>query len=214
MEKKAINLESLVKNDDKNSQESYIEFRKAHVRPWVRFWAKTIDISIFSWVLLLILTLYSSSNIFTDHNLAHHTLRSFLIIFFWFLVIEPISLSIWGTTFGRLLLNISLKDSHKRKLSFNNAFTRSLKVWCLGFCFGLPFFSLFTFYLSYRGLKNTGSTYWDKNKFVVTHGKIGIIRMLITLLLLLGPIIIGTAWQLHQHSLVSTLKITQITQSN
>lgn len=200
----------MAKHRDVDSQKLYTEFRKSHVRPWMRFWAKTIDLSIFSWILIPALFYL---NIFTEQNIAHHTMRSLVVLFFWFLLVEPIFLSTWGTTLGRLLFHVNLLDTAGRKPTLHHAFSRSIKVWYAGFGFGLPLISLLTFYFSYRRLKNTGVTSWDKDKFVVTHGKIGFVRKIFILLLLLTPIIIGTAWQLHQHHSISSPKTSQIRHS-
>lgn len=145
---------------------------KATVHPWIRYWARYIDIVAFSLVFGIFLAIFmpsvlESSNIFL----------TILILFVWIFA-ESALLSSWGTTPGKWLLRISLAGP-SGKPEFSAALNRSFAVWFKGLGFGIPIISLFTLISSYNHLTKEGMTSWDKDgHFTVTHGKIGIIRII------------------------------------
>jgi len=144
----------------------------ATVHPWIRYWARYIDIVAFSLVFGIFLAIFipsvlESSNIFL----------TILILFVWIFA-ESALLSSWGTTPGKWLLRINLVGPNG-KPEFSAALNRSFAVWLKGLGFGIPIVSLFTLVSSYNHLKKEGTTSWDKDgHFTVTHGKIGVIRII------------------------------------
>ncbi|MFA5119478.1 MAG: RDD family protein [Candidatus Omnitrophota bacterium] len=145
---------------------------KATVHPWMRYWARYIDIVAFSLVFGIFLAIFmpsilESSNIFL----------TILILFVWIFA-ESSLLSSWGTTPGKWLLKIKLTGPGG-KPEFSAALNRSFSVWLKGLGLGIPIISLFTLISSYNHLTKEGITSWDKDgHFTVTHGKIGIIRII------------------------------------
>lgn len=154
------------------------EYRKLHVRPWARFFARFLDLSVFGFVLGIFSAIFYP-NFFSDRDMVN----ALIILFCWFLV-EPVFLSVFGTTLGKFLFNIKVRDLNGDKPKFYNVFIRSFWVWCAGYGFGLPIVYLFTLAFSYSQLKNTGTTSWDKNTFVVTHGDYGLIKATISFLII------------------------------
>ena len=144
----------------------------ATVHPWIRYWARYIDIVAFSLVFGIFLAIFvpsvlESSNIFL----------TILILFVWIFA-ESSLLSSWGTTPGKWLLRINLVGP-SGKPDFSAALNRSFAVWLKGLGFGIPIVSLFTLISSYNHLTKEGTTPWDKDgHFTVTHGKIGVIRII------------------------------------
>jgi len=142
-----------------------------NVRPWVRYWARYLDVSIFSFVFGVFAAIFGWAILeMTDIVLV------LLILFLWIFV-ESILLSTWGITPGKWLLRITIKDKHRKKLTFSNALNRSFMVWFKGLGLGIPIISLFTLIFSYNRLTNRGITSWDEDGyFVVSHKKIGVAR--------------------------------------
>jgi uncharacterized RDD family membrane protein YckC len=151
------------------------EFIRLHVRPWVRLFARLIDIYVFG-ICLGLFSLFFYPSLFSQNMVRD----SLIILFLWALV-EPIFLCTLGSTFGKYLLNIKLRDLNGDKLNFFEALVRSFKVWALGCGFGLPIVFLFTFALAQIKLTKTGATEWDRNNFIVTHAEIGYLRSFIAL---------------------------------
>jgi uncharacterized RDD family membrane protein YckC len=80
-----------------------------------------------------------------------------------------------GTTPGKWLFKINVRDSRGRKLSFSDALNRSFSVLFKDMGAGIPFISLFALLSSKSKLKKDGITTWDEDGgHVVTHEKIGV----------------------------------------
>lgn len=150
-----------------------------NVRPWVRFFARNIDIYIFALFLVVILSIFSPSSI-PKSNISF----GMVALFLWILV-ESVFLSTLGTTFGKWLLKVKVRDNEGRKLTFPVALKRSFLVWLKGLGIGFPIISLLTLISSHSDLTKRGGTSWDKDcHSIVTHQKIGIVRTAVSSLFL------------------------------
>lgn len=153
-------------------------------RPWVRFWARTLDLNIFlllSSVLIGFLYgfLYALINkeapSFSDTILVLILLG--LPIAF---VIDAISMTLFGNTPGKAILRTSVTNADGSKLSFRDALLRNMRVYFSGYGLGIPLVQFVTFIVAYNKLTNKGKTAWDeKHNFIVSHGHIGGGRVLI-----------------------------------
>jgi hypothetical protein len=93
-------------------------------------------------------------------------------------------LSSWGTTPGKAILNIRIRESDGAKLSFNSAVQRSAQVWLRGLGLGIPIVSFITQIIAYSELTREGITYWDKEgNFCVRHRRIGFVRTFIAVII-------------------------------
>ena len=102
-------------------------------------------------------------------------------------------LSQWGTTPGKELLNISIaKESGDTNFTYSESLKRSLKVWAYGWGCGIPIITLITELVSYKRLMRDKKPSWDsEERFVISHGKIGNIRIFIYVLITLFMIILS-----------------------
>jgi uncharacterized RDD family membrane protein YckC len=145
-------------------------------RPWVRFWARMIDYSL----LLLLMILVSMHFRFFFAFLQPVIVLT--VLFIW-VFIETLLLISWGTTPGKWLLSITLRDEYQHRLKLSDALNRSFSVWWLGMGVGIPIVSFITMIVAAVKLSNTGTTSWDqRNGYQVSHGKIGLIRTLCAIL--------------------------------
>jgi len=145
-------------------------------RPWIRFWARMIDYSL----LALAITLISSALGF--FFLPMQPLFWMVILFVW-VFIEALFITCWGSTPGKWLLCVSVRDEFQHKLKFSDALSRSFSVWWLGMGVGLPIVSLITMVVAAVKLSNTGMTSWDRrSSYRILHGKIGVVRCIATIL--------------------------------
>lgn len=156
-------------------EESYRE-KRSHVRPWVRYWARQID-------LLFASVLFSSIMLsFSGLNTSWFPL---LLLIFWIFA-EALFLSTWGTTPGKFLLGITLRDANKEKLKFSQALKRSCFVWFRGMGCGLPFVQIIAMTLAYRSLELNGGTSWDlDHSWEIRHKKVGFLRVLFIICILM-----------------------------
>mgnify|MGYP001043448119 CR=1 FL=1 len=146
------------------------------VRPWVRMWARSIDSMI--WGTLLYIIWYSISP--KTYNLFNSFWKYISIFPLFWTLIEALLLSTWGTTPGKWILNVFVRELTGEKLTFNRALYRSLFVWSCGDGCGIQYLGLIANIVSYFRLTNKGVTWWDgKGQFIVSHKKIGIYRSLI-----------------------------------
>ena len=153
----------------------------SQVRPWVRYWARYFDIFVFAMISGIILGIITPS-VFDMPDI----IVGMLIIFIWVFV-EASLLSSWGTTPGKWLLRITLRDSAGQKLTFPSALTRSFSVWWRGFGIGFPIITLITLIVAHGKLTKEGVTTWDREGgFVVSHKLIGALRLIVTILFFTG----------------------------
>ena len=150
------------------------------VRPWVRFWARTLDTYIFVIVSGAAID-FAYPNAFSGEMNDH---VFWMILLFAWIYAESILLSIMGTTPGKWLLKTKITHQSGR-ISFDDAISRSLKVWWRGMGMGFPIATLITHIVAYNKLTKNGETTWDADSgFTVTHGHIGVIRMIVAVAIL------------------------------
>ena len=138
-------------------------FSGSQVRPWIRFLARTIDLIVFSFLACIILAIIWPQ-IFVINDILLSALLSLGFIF-----VEPILFAKWGTTPGKWLLMIRVRNFDGSRMTYSEARERAFKVWSYGLGLGIPFIGFFTQIHSYYYLKKNGVTLWDKNKFMITH---------------------------------------------
>lgn len=157
----------------------------SQVRPWVRYWARNFDYVVFSLIVGFILNVIVPSVLDLPENII-----GILVVFIWVFV-ESSLLSSWGTTPGKWLLRTTLRDSAGQKLTFSSAFNRSFSVWWRGVGIGFPIVILITSIVAHGKLTKEGVTTWDREGgFVVSHKKIGALRVIVTILFFIGFILL------------------------
>lgn len=151
-------------------------------RPWIRYWARTIDYVVWGVAIGIVIALLSISGVISNkasEALTNPLLLGMLMVFTWAFV-EPIALAVFGTTVGKALLNVKLahqSDENISKAGLGALYRRSMAVWLKGMGIGFPLVGVITALVSYRNLKSHGETSWDRNGgFIVSHGKVGYVR--------------------------------------
>lgn len=151
-------------------------------RPWIRYWARTIDYVVWGVAIGIVIALLSISGVISNkasEALTNPLLLGMLMVFTWAFV-EPIALAVFDTTVGKALLNVKLahqSDENISKAGLGALYRRSMAVWLKGMGIGFPLVGVITALVSYRNLKSHGETSWDRNGgFIVSHGKVGYVR--------------------------------------
>ena len=146
----------------------------SQVRPWTRYFARCIDLWLFS-IMVGIAAAFFAPSILN----VPEVLLTAGILFAWIFQ-ESILLANCGTTPGKWLFKIKVRDCGGRNLKFSDALNRSFSVWSKGMGAGIPVFTLFTQLSSKSKLKRDGVTPWDEEgQYVVTHQRIGVIRSIV-----------------------------------
>lgn len=168
---------------------------KSQVRPWVRFFARYIDLGISTacifTILLGLAVLYEplQTALANLNPLTDIVITTFVSITFWILVLEPVFISRFGGTPGKMLLKVSVRDAGGALLTYNQALSRSIHVWSRGYAFGIVGLNIITLLIASLDLEKKGRTWWDvKGNITVRHEIIGAARGT------LAVVIIGAIW--------------------
>lgn len=145
-------------------------------RPWLRFWARVLDLLVFDTLLNVLLPLEALNRMFS---------RMFLLFIF-MLMIEPLQIYFFGTTLGKWLFGIKLIKKSGAKISYRDALRRSMLVWSKGYAGNLPFLSYLSMMMTYQTVLDTGTILWDeKYGFKMIHSKTKILPLAVFILLIL-----------------------------
>jgi len=154
-------------------------------RPWVRYWARMVDFFLFALLAGIVLAfVYAPALEIPDALFG-------VILLFAYVFVEAAMLAAWGTTPGKVILNIRLRNGDGSKLSYADALSRAFNVWFRGEGIGIPIVALFTQISAYNRLMKQGLTSWDEEgSFKVTHRTIGAWRTIVVVLIMLGMFIL------------------------
>lgn len=132
-------------------------------RPWQRFWARSLDLALASGAVAVTLSLAFHVSALTMNSRA---LQLLVLLLEWALVFaaEPLLLSVWGTTPGKWLLGLELRDSEGRKLSRREALERLWGVLWKGYGCEIPFYGLYRFYKSYQACSSGEGMPYDRER--------------------------------------------------
>ncbi|WHZ04051.1 RDD family protein [Neobacillus sp. YX16] len=161
--------------DKFKTREEYLEATYPFGRPYVRYLARFFDLSLFSIIFII-----SVSILFPTFIAETSNFNIFIFSLFLWIIFEPAIISIFGNTFGRAFLNTKIKSVNGERLNFITAFKRSFFVNVLGMGLGIPLLNIICFFLSYRDLKGRGMSTWDhKIGTVILYGKVSLARLCI-----------------------------------
>jgi len=151
-------------------------------RLWARFFARMTDYQL---ILLVVDPLF-------------YAVRRFVapLSVFWLLIlsavlwvaVETILMATIGTTPGKWLLGIAVRNGDGSKLRFGQAAARSALVFALGNACGIVFIEQIVWLFFRHQLKHTGTTLWDEQVDAqVTHKKAGAWRILAVAVIQIVP---------------------------
>lgn len=164
----------------------------SQIRPWVRFFARTIDYTIWIYSLeYLFLFLFPNIYIYAfSQNIILRFLASTLLYILWMFV-EAFLLSKYGYTLGKWILKVRVTDKYGQKLTYINALKRAFGVFIFGTALEIPVLTMLASIISYTKLNENGITKWDRNAEIkVIHSEYSTLDAIITAIILLLPTII------------------------
>lgn len=127
--------------------------------PWRRFFARTLDEVLYSfiWNMILILVFrVNIANMGTGGNILDFAVCLILTVF-----LEPLQLSLFGTTLGKSILGLSVRDNNDRKLTYNEALSRTCQVLLHGCGLNFPLFNLYRNWKSYNTCITYNTLPWE-----------------------------------------------------
>lgn len=174
-----------VTNEEENSYQEYIILP----RPWVRYFARMIDLYIGA---ILIVSIWSSLAP-TSYNKVFGDLGNYLsiaIVYIVWLVIESIFVSKLGTTPGKWIFDSKVVSIDGGTLSFSTSLKRSFSVFLNGMGLLIPLVNIFMLVASYNKLKNSihmSFTTWDiQCRSVVITDKLKPAKIIVSILIFLS----------------------------
>ena len=120
--------------------------------PWRRFFARGIDLSLYGLIWLMLALWGFRLNPDAQIGWVWSVLCSYVA---WTLTfaLEPLLLHFWGTTPGKWVFGLSVRDEDGKKLSLRTALARTWGVFCIGMGYGLPFYDLYRNFVCYRACR-------------------------------------------------------------
>lgn len=120
--------------------------------PWRRFWARRFDYFLYSMVLSLLL-----------RDFIHGEGISLLLILPAMLFIEPMLLSLMGTTPGKAIFGIRVTDPDGNRLDYQTALERTWTVLWEGMALNLPLVTLYFQFKSLQTVQEDESLSWEED---------------------------------------------------
>lgn len=143
-------------------------------RPWIRFWARYIDISLFAFFSGLIIEPFYR---FSPGPFLGFDFAGLVVMLTAVITLESICLTLFGSTPGKWIGNVHIADFSGSKPSILQSLSRTFQVWGKGMWFGIPILSLIPMYMAKGNLIRNGSTAWDFFcGTVVSQGPVSLIR--------------------------------------
>lgn len=128
--------------------------------PFRRFFARWLDLCLYGvlWSALHMLVFRFQ----TPAGLPGTLLDSYAGILFMFLL-EPLMLSTWGSTPGKFIFGLVVRDGDGRKLSWSVAMTRTGRIFAKGYGYGIPFYNIYRGYKSLRACDAGEVLPWEED---------------------------------------------------
>lgn len=132
--------------------------------PWRRFFARSLDYAAYSALWDIVLALIFHVNLSRRSNGAA-ILDVFVVLIFLFLL-EPILLSLFGTTPGKWILGIYVTDNEGERMTYTDARSRTWTMLFYGMGLGIPIFRLIRLGISYKKHMNEETLAWEYHSAV------------------------------------------------
>jgi len=169
-----------------------VDILAQEVHPWRRYFARMVDMNLslllvvvpVLLLIILLLTLIAPALLpglstgldqFSKFNLIVNILITCLL----WIPIESLYMCTLGTTPGKWVFGIKVRDEFGNKLKFGLALKRASSVYLIGLGAGLPVISLVTLVRSYNRLTKESITLWDESLgTAVIYTDFGVFRIL------------------------------------
>ena len=154
---------------EENFEENY--------HPWRRFFARTIDVWLVALVFGFSIGLAFEPKSELSKLIGNNAIAS--IVFTLLLIpLEGFFLGMFGTTPGKVLYGISIRQNSDEPLTMRQSFWRASAACFRGMGLGIPIVYLFTAYSAYKSLLKNGVTTWDdEGAFKIAHSPFSAIRV-------------------------------------
>lgn len=137
--------------------------------PWRRFFARSLDLTIYSTIFEAIAALGFRINIL-ETGFIYNVISTVLTLVFMILA-EGFLLSRFGTTFGKWIFGIKVTTKDGHKITFTEGIERTYGVIRYGLGFQIPFYDLYRQYKSYQDCRDCWQLEWDRDFQITLQDK-------------------------------------------
>lgn len=127
--------------------------------PWRRYLARMLDISIYTLIWSTSLTFIFNVNIANQSSILSYFNTIIAIVAMLFL--EPLLLKCFGTTFGKWIFGLYLKNENGSNLSYKEGYNRTWGVIASGLGYYIPIYQLVRMWKSYKKCSENELQPWD-----------------------------------------------------
>jgi hypothetical protein len=132
---------------------------RSAIHAWMRFVARLVDMAIFVAPLRPAVYAIFPATLFDPWALLTGSVGSFAWVF-----VEALLLARFGMTPGKWMLKLEVQGTAAGRPSYGAAVVRSFTVWWRGAGCWIPFVAAVPMLLSYRRLRQRGTTPWDEQE--------------------------------------------------
>ena len=152
-------------------------------RPLVRYAARLFDMTVIMFVMDLLFRIILETDPLTNTKVSAAWMYSIYVVMF---AVEPLLIHLWGTTPGKLIFGIRLRNIKGEKLTLKEAYLRSFRLLRFGYGFVIPFYNIFRMALSCSACKKGALLPWDVGIAVSHKERIEPVRVIGMILLFLA----------------------------
>ena len=140
--------------------------------PWRRYFARLLDFAVYSTLWNVFLALVMNINL-SDRSNTGSVLNGIVVLII-LLLLEPVLLSLFGTTLGKWILGIRVTDNEGRLLTYSDARARTWSVLLRGMGLRIPFYGPYRLWKSYKA-NNDGETLdWEYHSAITLKDEKGL----------------------------------------
>ena len=138
--------------------------------PWQRYWARTFDVGLAYGIVGIVMAAAFHTTIFNTNTTLLQVVQC-ILGWLLLLILEPLLLCTWGTTPGKWLLGLELRDKWGGKLSFFQGLNRTWDVLLVGYGFQIPFLSVYRMYRCYKECRENKPLDYDYEREFLYYSK-------------------------------------------
>lgn len=166
-------ISPLTNEDTKFSENKKSELSIAPY-PWRRYFARKLDLVLYASIGFCFAKLFLNTDIETNFSIC---LINTYIVCGVMLFLETFLLSVCGTTLGKWVFGISLRNADNQKITYDQAWRRTLGVFGQGMGYNIPIYSLVCHFKCYDDCKANIQLPWEENLVYVIKDRI-IVRII------------------------------------
>lgn len=136
--------------------------------PWRRYFARMLDMSVYTLIWDAFTDLVFNWNI--ENGLFINLMNSFVSVGI-MLLVEPLLLAKLGTTLGKLVFGLIVRDLDGKKLTYKQGWDRTFGVFKKGIGYNIPIYNLLIMANRYEECKAQKLLPWEKNTLYTIKDK-------------------------------------------